>query len=93
LYHDGATLAELRDYMNITMGRDIDRTSISPQLTRLREDGILVQLDDGKWCLKSRSFIVNVDDEPHAPNEREILVDDDPKGPSGPATFKRRKVG
>jgi DNA-binding transcriptional ArsR family regulator len=53
-FHDGATGVELRDHFLTVHGRDIDRTSISPQLTRLREEGIVEQMtgpDEGKWKL------------------------------------------
>jgi hypothetical protein len=52
-FHGGATPAELRDYMHTAYGRQIDRNSISPQLARLREEGVVEQtnalLSDGKW--------------------------------------------
>ena len=40
---DGATLAELRTFIKDVFGQEIDRTSISPQLARLREDGAVEQ--------------------------------------------------
>src|ERR1700683_2031813 len=55
LFHNGASPAELRDYMSMTLGRDVDRNSISPQLARLREQGVVEQMtgaDEGKWKLK-----------------------------------------
>lgn len=52
-FHDGATPTELRDYMRNVYGRDVDRNSISPQLARLREEGVVEQYGlQGKWSLK-----------------------------------------
>jgi hypothetical protein len=53
-FHDGATPAELRTFIKDVFGREIDRTSMSPQLTRLREDGAVEQTD-GKWRLSERA--------------------------------------
>ncbi len=47
----GATNAELRQYISDTTGREIERTSLSPALTRLKEEGVLVSDDAGKWRL------------------------------------------
>jgi len=53
-FHDGATLAELRTFIRDVFGREIDRTSMSPQLARLREDGAVEQRDM-KWRLSERA--------------------------------------
>jgi hypothetical protein len=53
-FHDGATPAELRTFIKDVFGREIDRTSMSPQLTRLREDGAVEQTDR-KWRLSERA--------------------------------------
>jgi hypothetical protein len=57
-FHEGATPAELREYFKHAYGREIDRTSISPQLTRMRDDGIIEQPpssgEGGKWRLTMR---------------------------------------
>src|SRR5579863_3220980 len=37
----GATPTELRDYMLTVFHKEVDRNSISPQLTRLREEGMV----------------------------------------------------
>lgn len=53
-FHEGATPAELRDYMRTVYGKEIDRNSISPQLTRLREQGAVEQsggVVNPKWKL------------------------------------------
>jgi hypothetical protein len=48
-FHNGASPTELRDYMHTVYGREVDRNSISPQLARLREQGGVEMLNDGKW--------------------------------------------
>jgi hypothetical protein len=54
-FHNGATPAELRDYIRTAYGREVDRNSISPQLTRLRDEHRVEQqvglLNEGKWWL------------------------------------------
>jgi hypothetical protein len=53
-FRDGATGTELSQYFLTVHGREIERGSISPQLTRLREDGVVEQMsgpDEGKWAL------------------------------------------
>ena len=50
-FRQGATPAELRDYMKTAYGRDVDRNSISPQLARLRDQGAVQQHNDGKWSI------------------------------------------
>jgi hypothetical protein len=49
-FDDGATLSELRNFIKDVFGQEIDRTSISPQLARLREDGV-VEKRGKKWKL------------------------------------------
>lgn len=44
----GATTAELRKHIKAEYDKDIEVTSLSPQLSRLREDGV-VEFVDGKW--------------------------------------------
>jgi hypothetical protein len=55
-FREGATPADLRGYIRVAYGREIDRNSISPQLARLREEGVVEQmlglLNEGKWQLK-----------------------------------------
>jgi hypothetical protein len=50
-FHLGATPSELRDYMLTAYGRTIDRNSISPQLARLRDEGLVQNTNalSGKW--------------------------------------------
>lgn len=47
-FPEGTMPAELREHIKRTTGRDIARNSLSPQLARLRLDG-LVQCVDGLW--------------------------------------------
>jgi hypothetical protein len=51
----GATAAELCDFFDGGYGRVIDRNSLSPQLSRMRDDGLIEQplgiLNEGKWSL------------------------------------------
>jgi DNA-binding transcriptional ArsR family regulator len=53
-FHHGASPTGLSNYMKAVYKRDIDRNSISPQLARLREDGMVDQLSDGKWRLSNQ---------------------------------------
>lgn len=46
---DGASPEQLREYFLVAHGRDVERTSLSPQLTRLKEDGVIKQKDDGTY--------------------------------------------
>lgn len=39
----GATPAQLRQFISDAYGRDIDRNSMSPQISRLRQEGLLKQ--------------------------------------------------
>jgi hypothetical protein len=55
----GATPSELRDYIRVAYGREVDRNSISPQLARLRDQGHVLQSNPlstlaGKWILAPR---------------------------------------
>jgi hypothetical protein len=49
--HEGTTATELRDFIHRSYGRDIDRASLSPQLSRLRDDGIIETTEGGVWKL------------------------------------------
>jgi DNA-binding transcriptional ArsR family regulator len=54
-FDGGATPTELRDYMWSAFNKNVDRNSISPQLARLRDEGLVEQppelLNEGKWRL------------------------------------------
>ena len=45
---NGALTAELREFIKSEYGRDIETTSLSPQLSRLREDG-LITAENNRW--------------------------------------------
>jgi hypothetical protein len=49
-FDDGATLGEIRTFIMDVFGQEIDRTSISPQLARLRDEGAVEQRGK-KWTL------------------------------------------
>ena len=57
-FRAGAAPAELREYIRTAYGREVDRNSISPQLARLRDEGLVEQaqalgmLNEGKWQLR-----------------------------------------
>jgi hypothetical protein len=52
-FQGGATPAELRTFIKDVFGREIHRTSMSPQLARLREEGIVEQCGT-RWNLRAR---------------------------------------
>jgi DNA-binding transcriptional ArsR family regulator len=72
----GASPSDLRDYIRDAFGKEIDRNSISPQLSRLREEGVVDQYGlDAKWKLTratKRYFGTTIiglgQDEPPDPN-------------------------
>jgi DNA-binding transcriptional ArsR family regulator len=53
---NGASPTDLRDYMRSAYDRDVDRNSISPQLSRLREEGMVDMLNSGKWKLSRHAI-------------------------------------
>jgi phage-related tail protein len=58
-FHDGASPTELRDYMRTVYSREVNRDSISPQLARLREQGAVDMLNDGKWKISKLGMLYN----------------------------------
>jgi hypothetical protein len=40
-FHEGATAPQLREFIRDAYGREIEPSSLSPQLTRLREEGLI----------------------------------------------------
>jgi hypothetical protein len=52
-FQDGATPAQLRTFIRDVFGREIHRTSMSPQLARLREEGVVEQ-SGTKWRIAER---------------------------------------
>jgi hypothetical protein len=57
-YRDnGATSVQLREYILLGYGRDIERTSFSPQLSRLKDEGLLKRKGgDDVWRLTLRGL-------------------------------------
>lgn len=51
---EGATANEIREFIKDAYGRDIERSSFSPQLSRLREEGLINLLPSGQWVLASQ---------------------------------------
>jgi hypothetical protein len=48
--NNGASTADLKEYIRVSFDRDIDRASLSPTLSRMRSDGVLRGPDDeGRW--------------------------------------------
>jgi DNA-binding transcriptional ArsR family regulator len=50
-FHNGATPVELREYIKMVYSKEVDRNSISPQLARLRDNGMIEQSPEGFWRL------------------------------------------
>jgi hypothetical protein len=50
-FHNGATTRQMLEFFRDAWGRDIERTNLSPQLSRLSQEGIIDRLDDGQWHL------------------------------------------
>jgi hypothetical protein len=48
----GASANELMKFIGDVFGRNIERTSLSPTLSRLRDDGMITSTDDGKWRIE-----------------------------------------
>jgi hypothetical protein len=57
-FHDGASPTELSEYMQNAYAREVDRNSISPQLARLREEGMLNLHEGGKWKLSQQGLSI-----------------------------------
>ncbi|MER8636794.1 HTH domain-containing protein [Mesorhizobium sp. M1182] len=49
----GLTTNELLEIINNKLGTTFARSSLSPQLSRLKGDGILYREEDGRWILAS----------------------------------------
>jgi hypothetical protein len=60
-FNEGATPSELSEYMRRSYRRDVDRNSISPQLARLREEGLVENTNalSGKWQLTLRGSLTD----------------------------------
>lgn len=62
-FPDGATANELIDFFSVAWDRDIQRTSLSPQLSRLKDEG-QVRLENNKWFLPLGTRLFSREDEP-----------------------------
>lgn len=51
----GATALQILDSLNKNWKRQVKRESLSPQLSRLKDEGVLV-LNNGFWCLTDRTL-------------------------------------
>ncbi|PCJ68820.1 MAG: hypothetical protein COA62_13390 [Rhodobiaceae bacterium] len=49
-FPEGATANELVDFFENAWDREVQRTSLSPQLSRLKDEGVVV-LEDNRWRL------------------------------------------
>ena len=63
-FKQGATPSELSEYMRKAYGREIDRNSISPQLARLRDEGLVQNTNalSGKWELTLKGTLAEAAD-------------------------------
>jgi hypothetical protein len=52
----GATSSELLDAIKEYFGRDVDRSSLSPTLSRMKADKVLQQTEEGKWQIARDLF-------------------------------------
>jgi hypothetical protein len=50
-FQAGATTQELLEFFRNAWGRDIDRASLSPQMSRLQEEGVVARIDGSKFIL------------------------------------------
>lgn len=72
----GATSSDILAYIKLEFDREIDRTSLSPQLSRLKNDGEVV-LEGEKWFSKDHWEAMRRD----ADNEIDLLIGGTPQGP------------
>jgi hypothetical protein len=60
-FKDGATAADLRDFIKDAYGRDIERASFSPQLSRLKAQGLLHQNPETeRWTILASDSTVDI---------------------------------
>src|ERR1700733_11788348 len=50
-FYHGATTRQLLEFFRDAWGRDVNRLSLSPQLTRLVQDGVIAKSGDNDWVL------------------------------------------
>lgn len=56
-FERGATAKQLREFFRDAWGRDIERPNLSPQLSRLRADGVIELMPDTHvWRLTAKAF-------------------------------------
>lgn len=76
----GATSSEMRHFIRDVYGRDISPTSLSPQLSRLRTDGLLKQKGEDRWFLtnqgRERARFLSMYDHPTSRAAIKELQDD-----------------
>ncbi len=77
----GASVVELLSFIKDTFNREIERSSFSPQLSRLKDEGTIRSFADGKWQL--------VDLDSTAPTKNYLAAEPSPT-PDEPQTIKRR---
>jgi hypothetical protein len=81
---EGLTSAEILGYIKEEYGREIDRTSLSPQLSRLKDAGEVALLGE-KWFskehydawVKSLAIFPDDDDDQQEDEYEVVIVDDD----------------
>ncbi len=47
----GASASELVSFLGGAYGREVEKSSLSPQLSRLKEEGRVIQIDNSKWMI------------------------------------------
>jgi hypothetical protein len=50
----GAKASQIREFIRDAYGRDVDRATLSPQITRLQRDGLIEASGGGVWRLADR---------------------------------------
>jgi hypothetical protein len=53
-FPQGATTRQMVDFFRDAWGRNIERPNLSPQLSRLHQDGILGRGDNHRWFLLNK---------------------------------------
>jgi hypothetical protein len=55
-FYLGATTRELLDFFRDAWGRKLERSNLSPQISRLAQDGIIERVEGGHWCLTPKGY-------------------------------------
>lgn len=58
-HRDGAKASEIREFILDSFGRNIDRLSMAPQISRLHKDGLIAPNANGGWLLKRSPMAVD----------------------------------